>query len=187
MIHLIGPGGAGKSTVAPHLAALLGVPALDLDRAFEATYGDIDHFIQRHGYAAYASANVGTYLAHRPRGLAVVALSSGFMVYPADVHPEIRELHREIAAAPTTVLLLPSLNLETCVAETVRRQATRPLAIHRSAAREELVIRERFAKYLGLTSRVVTTIQPVEAVAREILARVADAIEGSSRALADER
>jgi shikimate kinase len=175
VIHLIGPGGAGKSTVAPHVAGLLGVPTLDLDRAFETARGDIDQFIETNGYAAYAAANVDTYLAHRQREHAVSALSSGLMVYAENVHPAIGELQREIAAAPTTVLLLPSLDLETCVAETLRRQATRPLAIRRSAAREEAVIRTRFAQYLRLTPRVVTTMQPVKAVAREIIALLTEA------------
>ena len=60
MIHLIGPAGAGKSTVAPHVAMLLGAPVFDLDRAFETVHGDIDQFIHARGYAAYAAANVET-------------------------------------------------------------------------------------------------------------------------------
>ena len=175
VIHLIGPGGAGKSTVAPHVAALLEAPTLDLDRPFELAHGDIDHFIEAHGYAAYAAANVDTYLAHRQTGLAVVALSSGFMVYADALHPAIHELQREIAAAPTTVLLLPALDLETCVAETMRRQATRPLAIRRSAAREEAVIRTRFDQYRRLTPRVVTTMQPVQRVARNVVDTLTEA------------
>lgn len=169
MIHLIGP---GKSTVAPSVAALLGCPAFDLDRAFEAVHGDIDAYIQTHGYSAYAAANVETYLVHQPRKLAVVALSSGFMMYSEDLHPAIRPLQAAIAAAPTTVLLLPSLDLETCVAEIVRRQGTRPLRIRRSTEREEVVIRERFARYCRLTPRVVTTMQPPQDIAREIVVRV---------------
>lgn len=170
MIHLIGPGGAGKSTVAPYLAALLGVPTLDLDRVFESVHGDIHDFLEAHGYAAYAAANVEAYLANRPTELAVLALSSGFMVYPEGLHPMSRQLQQNIATAPTTVLLLPSLDLETCVAETVRRQATRGPAIRRSAAREEAVIRERFGQYRRVTPQVVTTMQSPQAVARDIIA-----------------
>ena len=173
MIHLIGPGGAGKSTVAPHVAALLDGPALDLDRAFEAAHGDIDRFIATHGYAAYAAANVELYLVSRLQVPVVIALSSGFMVYPGTVHSGIRALQREISAASTTVLLLPSLDFETCVAETVRRQAGRDMAIRRPPAREEAVIRERFAQYRALTARVVTTMKPVQVVALAILDRVA--------------
>lgn len=91
------------------------------------------------------------YLAHRPKGLVVCVVSSGFMVYSEDLHPAIGTLQREIAAAPTTMLLLPSLDLETCVAEPLRRQATRPLAIRRSPDREEAVIRTRFDQYRRLT------------------------------------
>jgi shikimate kinase len=174
VIHLIGPGGAGKSTVAPHVAALLGGTALDLDRAFETAHGDIDRFIDAHGYSAYAATNVETYLERRRGDPTVVVLSSGFMVYPENTHPAIRDLQNDIAAAPTTILLLPSLDLEACVAEIVRRQATRPLPRYRSASREEAVIRERFIQYRELTPCVVTTMQPVPAVARDIVARLPD-------------
>jgi len=169
VIHLIGPGGAGKSAVAPHVATLLGCPVIDLDRAFEALHGDIDHFIGKHGYAVYAAANVATYLTVRSSTSAVVALSSGFMVYSTDVYPGLHELRRELVAAPTTVLLLPSLDLEICVAETVRRQRERNLTIRRSSVREETVIRERSAQYRSLTERIVTTMQSPAGVARDVL------------------
>src|SRR6185437_10431442 len=169
MIHLVGPGGAGKSTVAPQVAALLRCPVLDLDRLFEAERGNIDSYIQAHGYAAYARANVDLYLANRSGRSGVFALSSGFITYSQTVHPAVAEIHRELVAAPTTVLLLPSLDDEICVSEIVRRQRARPFAIHRSAAREEAVIRERLAVYRRLPTRVVTTMQPVMTVARAII------------------
>lgn len=49
------------SRAAPHIAALLGCAACDSDRLFEAERGDIDAYIEAHGYAAYAAANVETY------------------------------------------------------------------------------------------------------------------------------
>jgi len=189
VIHLIGPGGAGKSTVAPVVAALLGVAARDLDRLFDAEHGNIDAYIQAHGYAAYAGTNVETYYAHRPQTTAVFALSSGFMTYPETAHPAIAELQRQLARASTTVLLLPSLDRETCVAEIVRRQQTRPLAIRRSPERDEGVIRERFDVYQRLSTPVVTTMQPVEAVARDIVRCIAQrpGDPGSTPVLSHER
>jgi shikimate kinase len=189
VIHLIGPGGAGKSTVAPVVAELLGGVAGDLDRMFDAAHGNIDSYIQVHGYAAYARTNIQTYCAYRPRTQAVIALSSGFMTYPATVHPAAADLQRQLAVAATTVLLLPSLNREICVAETLRRQQARPLAIRRSPEREEVVIRERFAVYQRLSTPVVTTMQPVEAVAREIIRCVAQRTGdlGSAPLLSNER
>ena len=76
-----------------------------------------------------------------------------------------------MAASPSTVVLVPSLQFEACVKETVRRQLGRSFA--RSAEREEQVIRARFPVYLGLPGRKVETMQPVEAVVTEILSALA--------------
>jgi hypothetical protein len=66
-------------------------------------------------------------------------------------------------------LLLPSFDLETCVAETVRRQLTRPFA--RSAAREEQVIRKRW-HYSHLPVRRFETMGPVDALADRLAAHL---------------
>lgn len=170
MIRLTGPGGAGKSTTGAALAARLACPFLDLDRAFERRHGGIDGFIAGHGYAAYARENVATYLAlvrGSPHG--VVALSSGFMVYPPSVHPDYATVAEAVATKRGTFVLLPSLDLEVCVAETVRRQLGRALT-RRDAAREEAVIRERFHRYLALPAPKVETMRPADAVVETILA-----------------
>jgi shikimate kinase len=48
-LHVIGPGGAGKSTIGVLLAKRLQVPFLDLDRQFVTDFGDISEYIDRHG------------------------------------------------------------------------------------------------------------------------------------------
>ena len=175
MIHLVGPGGAGKSTVAPLLAARLGAPCADLDALFTALHGSVDDVLAAHGYRAYAAANVAAYLGLAARNAAgeapvgVVALSSGFMTYAADVHPRYAALRDALAAAPTTVVLLPALELEACVAETVRRQVGRG-AGRTSAERAEAKTRERFARYLALPAPKVVTAGPPDAVAATIAA-----------------
>jgi shikimate kinase len=158
VVHLVGPGGAGKSTVGPLLAEQLGVPFFDLDRLFDARFGDISGFIDSHGYQEYVRRNVDTYRALVARAPAdgVVALSSGFMIYAAD---EVR--------GSRTAVLLPSLDRDRCVAETVRRQLTRPFA--RSRAREERVIRERFEIYRCLPGRKVATMRSAAAIVEELL------------------
>jgi shikimate kinase len=55
MIQLVGPCGAGKSSVGALLVERLGVAFVDLDRRFAGRFGDISVFIERHGYDAYAS------------------------------------------------------------------------------------------------------------------------------------
>ena len=98
---------------------------------------------------------------------AVLALSSGFMTYADDIHPDYPGLRQEIICSPTTFVLLPSLALEVCVSETVRRQSGRPFT--RSLAREEAVIRERFPIYVGLAARKIETMRSPDAVVDEIV------------------
>ena len=172
MIRLIGPGGAGKSTLGAVLAHRLALPFLDLDRQFSTQHGDIDQFIAARGYPAYARANVETYcvtVSAEPEG--VLALSSGFMTYSATIHPRYAEVRRDIEQSPTTFVLLPSLDLETCVVETVRRQLLRPFG-RRGAAREEAVIRDRFGTYVAVPAPKIETMRPPAEVAADIVARL---------------
>jgi len=168
MIQLIGPGGAGKTTIGARLAERLAIRFIDLDAEFVNRHGNISTHLDSHGYQAYAARNVGLYSdlvdgATRP---AVVALSSGFMTYPDDIHPAYLARRQRIASSPSTFVLLPSIDVETCVAETVRRQLERPFA--RPAKREEQVIRERFALYMGLPRRKIETMTAIETVVTEL-------------------
>jgi shikimate kinase len=172
LIHLIGPGGAGKSTAGPLLAALLHLPFHDLDAHFAAHTGDIDGYIAAHGYRGYAHANIEAYLALTATApVGVLALSSGFMTYPQDIHPAYAGVRAAIVRSPQSIVLLPSLDRETCVAEIVRRQVSRgPGAM--SAQRAEAKIRARFPVYAGLPLPVVLTLRPPSDVATELAARL---------------
>jgi shikimate kinase len=169
MIHLVGPGGSGKSTVGSALAGRLRVPFVDLDAQFRSRHGDISVYIENRDYSAYATRNVELYAtavsSWEPS--AVVALSSGFMTYSADIHASYLGLRQRLASSPSTFVLLASLDFETCVAETVRRQLTRPFA--RAAAQEERVIRDRFSAYIALPAHKVATMRPVEAVVADLI------------------
>ena len=170
MIRLVGPGGAGKSTIGALLAERLDVAFLDLDRHFAGRVGDISEYIGRHGYEAYARENVETYcsLCRGETCPEVVALSSGFMTYAHDIHLEYWRVRRELEQHPHTFVLLPSLVRDVCVAETVRRQIARPFG--RSSAKEEAVIRARFETYMAVPVQKVETMRPVTAVVDEIIA-----------------
>jgi len=172
MIRLVGPGGAGKTRTGSQLAERLGVPFLDLDERFRVAVGDISDSIDSRGYDAYASRNVHIYgeLAGAVDRECVLALSSGFMTYREDIHPEYAGFRQEIGTSPSTFVLLPSLDLETCVAETVRRQLGRPF--RRSAEREEQVIRARFSAYRDLPATKVETLRPVAEVVDELVAMI---------------
>ena len=114
--------------------------------------------------------NVETYcsLAYEEIHPGVVALSSGFMTYAPDIHPEYSRVRRELEQHPHTFVLLPSCDREVCVAETVRRQIARPFG--RSSAKEEAVIRARFAIYNSLPVGKIETMRPPAAVVAEIVA-----------------
>ena len=172
MIRLVGPGGAGKSTTGAMLAQRLGVAFVDLDGRFAAMYGDISEYLDVHGDAAYATQNVQNYLnvVGAEAEAVVLALSSGFMTYANDVHPDYPQLRREIAVSPTTLVLLPSLDYETCVAETVRRQLGRPFS--RSAEHEEQVVRLRFGVYRDLPAKKVETMRPIPEVVEAAVANL---------------
>ena len=164
VIRLVGPGGAGKTTTGTRLAQRLGLTFIDLDEWFAATHGDISAYLDVHGYTPYAMQNVQSYLEviAAVAGPHVLALSSGFMTYATNVHPDYARVRGEIAASATTWVLLPSLDHETCVAETVRRQLGRPFC--RSAEREEEVIRQRFGVYRTLSATKLETMKPISEV-----------------------
>ena len=172
MIRLVGPGGVGKSTAGALLAQRLGVPFVDLDEEFIAKVGDISLYLDAHGYDAYAERNVSIYvaLAAVADREAVLALSSGFMTYRPDIHPDYERCRQDIATSPLTFVLIPSLDPEPCVVEIVRRQLGRPFA--RSPEREEQVIRARFPTYVDIPARKVKTMQPVRQVVDELVAAV---------------
>jgi hypothetical protein len=100
VIHLIGPGGAGKTTTGAALAGRLDVPFVDLDAEFAASRGDLSAYLDAHGYAAYAAENVSLYcaLTSAAEPIRVVALSSGFMTYRRDVHPGYPGLREKVAS-----------------------------------------------------------------------------------------
>jgi shikimate kinase len=178
MIRLIGPGGAGKSTIGALLAESLEVRFVDLDRRFADLVGDISEYIDQHGYDAYARENIEAYCSLFREAVCpgVVALSSGFMTYANDAHPEYGRIRREIEECAETFVLLPSRDRELCVAETFRRQVARPFG--RSPEREEAVIRTRFEIYMALPIRNVETMRPPGAIVDEILAALSSANDG---------
>lgn len=171
MIHLVGPGGAGKSTVGSELASRLDLPFIDLDLEFMEHVGDVSHHIDRRGYHSYASENVRLCLSimSTPRD-AVIALSSGFMTYPVSIHPAYAGLRSDICKSSTTFVLFPSLDLEACVDEIVRRQIARPFG--RSSEIEEAVIRQRYPIYKAIPATKIETMRTVTEIVKQIIARL---------------
>ncbi len=181
-VHILGPGGAGKSTAGALLAQRLGWRFVDLDQFFLAACGNISAFISRHGYSSYAARNVENYAAiARAAGTpAVCALSSGFMTYAEDIDPRYPAMRRAVEAHPLSALLLPSCDIDRCTEIIVGRQLQRPyLPGNRDS--EEARIRSRFPLFMGLRcERFLSDAQP-EAVAAALASFVRARLEAARR------
>jgi shikimate kinase len=174
IVSLIGPGGAGKSTAGVRLARELGYGLIDLDEYFVAHAGDISAYLCSHTYFEYATRNFTNYRLAMTAisSPTVFVLSSGFMVYPAEIDPDYSEARNAVEWAPLTFLLMPSFDLEECVAMIVERQLSRPYLLSNRSS-EERRIRERFGQYLALRCQRVSTGVPPERVVSDLIAGIA--------------
>lgn len=83
LIFLIGPPGAGKSRLAPLLAAALGVPAHDLDRSIEAASGrTIEALFIEHGEAGFRELEHKALVELSEHESGVVATGGGVVLDP---------------------------------------------------------------------------------------------------------
>jgi shikimate kinase len=174
IVYLIGPGGAGKSTAGARLARELGYGLIDLDEYFVAHSGDISGYLCSHTYSEYATRNFTNYRLAMTAisSPTVFVLSSGFMVYPAQIDPGYSGTRDAVEIAPFTFLLMPSFDFENCVAMIVERQLSRPY-LRSNRGSEERRIRERFCQYLALRCQRVSTGVAPERVVSELIARIA--------------
>lgn len=168
VVQLVGPGGAGKTTVGQELAQQLGWQFVDLDREFMSREGDIAGYMAVHGYAGYARRNLALHAELRDAFTepTVHALSSGFMTYPAEVDASYAAVRAAVERDTLTFLLLPSFDLAACVQAIVRRQLSRPY-LPGNAASEEARIRQRFPVFMALRcERLLNDGAPEEAATR---------------------
>jgi shikimate kinase len=161
---LIGPPGAGKSTVGPLLAALLGVEFLDADAAIEARAGKpvSDIFIDD-GEPAFRDlerAAVADAIAGHP---GVLALGGGAVLDPGT---------QELLAG------LPVVYLETGFAAAAKRvgmDKPRPLLLGNPRGQLRALLEQRLPVYRSLAWLTVSTDgRPPDDIAAEISGRFSD-------------
>ena len=168
LIYFIGPGGAGKTTVAKLLSVQMGVESHDLDEYFMHIEGDISDYIEYYGYNTYALRNIELYI-QLGKSLSrqqhhILVCSSGFMTYPNDIDQNYIKVKDEIENHIFTFLVLPSLDLEMCVQTILSRQMNRTY-LNPVIESEELKIRARFKIYTGFKCRAVLTDRSPDIVA----------------------
>ena len=170
-VHLIGPGGSGKSTTGPLLAKKLKLPFVDIDKTYLKTR-NIDADVDNLGYEFYVRTNIELYLELLEQYPSfVIALSSGFMTYDSAIDPRIQQIHREILDDGSTVLLLPAFNLEECVKETVKRQLGKSHNRTSAEVQSEL-IKKRFHIYKPMGNIKVSTNKSTPAVVEDIVSQL---------------
>ncbi|MDO6413790.1 shikimate kinase [Sphingomonas sp. BIUV-7] len=173
ILLLIGPGGAGKSSLSRALAPLLGYDLIDLDEEFSRRIGGIDAVIRDEGYASYKSRNsrLAAALAADAVDRMILVTSSGFLT--RDNPEPALAANRGLLADCYSICLLPSRDLEQAVATIVARQLTRPFARDRS--REEATIRHRYPTYATSGDLILFSAEPPAAIASAVAHRLSAA------------
>lgn len=170
LVFIVGPGGAGKSTVGRLLAPILGRHLIDLDSEFCGRVGQIDQYIRSAGYIAYKQANsrLARALADEAPGPALMVTSSGFL--SLDNPPETLLENRNLVAEGYSICLLPDADPDLAADIIVARQLERGFSS--DAARERRTIGERFATYNAAGDMIVFSAAAPARIAAAIAARL---------------
>lgn len=170
-LFIIGPGGAGKSTVAKHLSSIINYPLLDLDVEFCYTYCDITDYIKSNGYSVYCQKNSELLrnIVNISTQSSLFVLSSGFMVY--ENYPELAKSNVDyVHRYGKTIRLLPSSNKKIAMKLIIERQSMRPF--YRGYSKEKNTIDGRFDTYLAMGDYKFETNQPPETIASYIASKL---------------
>jgi shikimate kinase len=172
-IFLIGPGGAGKSTVGKLLAEQLGYVAIDVDDVFCARIANIREYIKSRGYESYLELNstlLRTLQVEYAGHNRLFILSSGFL--STDIRPDIVETNRKMVSEQGfSVLLMPSQNYTEALGCIINRQLNRGFGLVRE--KEELKFSQRFDEYSQMGDLKIFSMQTPELIAAKIVDELA--------------
>lgn len=168
-LFLIGPGGAGKSTVGEKLAVRLGYRFIDLDEQFCQRVANIREYLKSDGYEAYLEQNSALFdalLVELRHQNVVFALSSGFLA--TDIRQDIVHRNRvRVRESGRSILLMPSKDVDVACRCIVERQLKRGFGLVRE--KEEVKFRQRFTDYMTLADIQIFSMASPEAIMHNIL------------------
>jgi len=170
LIILIGPGGAGKTTIASILAPITNRALIDLDREFSGLLGDIDQYIRSKGYPAYKAANsqIAQNLVSNLSGPTILVMSSGFL--SLDNSAAVLAENTKLLDSGYCISLLPHADIEIASDIIVDRQLRRGL--YKDADRQRQTFRERFALYKAAGDMLVISPASPHEIANAIAKRL---------------
>ncbi|POP44686.1 shikimate kinase [Superficieibacter electus] len=167
-IFLIGPGGAGKSTVGKFLSDRIGYIMLDLDSEFCERIANIREYIKSCGYESYLEQNsalLNKLLLEYTEHNVLFILSSGFL--STDIRPDIVENNKKVVSENGfSVLLMPSQDYDEALKCIVDRQLQRGFSLVRE--KEEEKFSQRFNEYIETGNLKIFSMEKPECIAVKI-------------------
>lgn len=171
-IYMIGPGGVGKTTTGPILAAKLGMSFIDLDDEFCLRILNIGHFLKAYDYAKYVAANSELFFnltseLDRPH---VIALSSGFLIHKT--HEKIIEKNiQAVRSTGLSIMISPSKDNRISSEIVAARQITRGFGLNYPT--EQAKFLNRIDTYKSLSDIQVYSIDTPEKITSLIVEKMA--------------
>jgi shikimate kinase len=169
-LFIIGPAGVGKTTSGQLLAWELNFEFVDLDAEFSRQIGEIQSWIDHHGYLAYCRRNTELFydLIFSTISPTVYAISSSFLVYD-QLDAALASNANALSSFGISILLLPSESLSDSADIVVGRLLQRRPWLN--ARKERQKFEYRYQRYLGYGDIRIFSRDSPEAVADHMKAR----------------
>ncbi len=157
-VAVVGMRGAGKSTFGRALAAALGSAFVDTDEVFEQRHGEIDAFVQEHGWGAFRDAELGIVTDALDEG--TVVATGGGAIESDPLLPRLRAHAHVVYLEASAELLRDRL-----------RGSARP-SVTGAAVEDEVeeLLRRRAARYRGAADVTIDAELPTATQVAQVTA-----------------